>query len=211
MIKIFAHRGYVQNNIKQNSIASLKNAIKNGFKAIEFDVWWIKNELLLSHDKPNESQLFNLPRFKDYLVYANQINYWIDFKNISEVNILEVLSYVKNDLDSNKINLNQIYFAPYITDYRLAKKISYQFRSFFDKKINFMGVCDHKSQINDIVDMIDIEFIDFVSMDYKLIDQNILKLIDPKKIFAWTVNDINQYNDLMIMGIDNFATDKLVI
>jgi len=38
MIKLFAHRGFVENNMKQNSIASLKNAVAKGFKAIEFDI-----------------------------------------------------------------------------------------------------------------------------------------------------------------------------
>lgn len=57
MIKIFAHRGFAQNNIKQNSIASLKNAFKNGFKAIEFDIWWLENQLFLSHDKPSKTSL----------------------------------------------------------------------------------------------------------------------------------------------------------
>ena len=48
MIKIFAHRGFIQNNIKQNTIASLKNAVKNNFNAVEFDIWFIDGELYLS-------------------------------------------------------------------------------------------------------------------------------------------------------------------
>ncbi|MBM3589885.1 MAG: hypothetical protein FJX30_00715 [Alphaproteobacteria bacterium] len=211
MIKIFAHRGFVQNNIKQNSIASLKNAFKNGFKAVEFDIWWQENQLFLSHDKPSKSSLFNLPRFGDYFIYNNQIDYWIDFKNIDENNVREVLRLVKNDLDSNKINLEQVYFAPYITNSELAEKIAREFRNFFGKKINFLGVCDHQSQVLKISELLDIEVIDYVSIDYKLITKGNLELIDPKKIFAWTVNDIHIYNDLMVMGVDKFATDNLVI
>ena len=211
MIKIFAHRGFVQNNIKQNSIASLKNAFKNGFKAIEFDIWWLENQLFLNHDKPSKTSLFNLPHFGDYFIYNNQIDYWLDFKNIDESNVREVLQLVKNDLDSNKINLDKIYFAPYITNFELTEKIAREFRNFFDKKINFLGVCDHQSQILKISELLDIEVIDYVSIDYKLINKSNLELIDPKKIFAWTVNDIHIYNDLMVMGVDKFATDNLVI
>ena len=56
MIKLFAHRGFVENNMKQNSIASLKNAVAKGFKAIEFDIWWCDGEFLLKHDKPSEKE-----------------------------------------------------------------------------------------------------------------------------------------------------------
>ena len=87
MIKLFAHRGYVENNIKQNSIASLKNAVKNQFKGIEFDVWNINNDLIISHDKPKSDPLNLLPKFKDYLIFKNQIEYWIDFKNLDLKNI----------------------------------------------------------------------------------------------------------------------------
>ena len=51
MIKLFAHRGFVENNMKQNSIASLKNAFEKGFKGVEFDIWWIDGEFFVKHDK----------------------------------------------------------------------------------------------------------------------------------------------------------------
>ena len=41
MIRLFAHRGFAKGNILQNSIASLNHAHKNGFKAIEFDIWFL--------------------------------------------------------------------------------------------------------------------------------------------------------------------------
>ena len=58
MIKLFAHRGFVENNMKQNSIASLKNAFEKGFKGVEFDIWWLDGEFLIKHDKPNEKEKF---------------------------------------------------------------------------------------------------------------------------------------------------------
>ena len=39
-MKIFAHRGYVINGIKENSIAALVNAVDCGFAAIEFDLYF---------------------------------------------------------------------------------------------------------------------------------------------------------------------------
>ena len=62
-----------ENNIKQNSIASLKNAVKNQFKGVEFDVWNINNDLIISHDKPKSDPLNLLPKFKDYLIFKMKI------------------------------------------------------------------------------------------------------------------------------------------
>jgi glycerophosphoryl diester phosphodiesterase len=98
MIKLFAHRGFVENNMKQNSILSLKNAVTKGFKAIEFDIWWCDGEFLVKHDKPIDKEKFLLPRLQDYLCYKNELEYWIDFKNIDLANVDEALKKLKADL-----------------------------------------------------------------------------------------------------------------
>jgi glycerophosphoryl diester phosphodiesterase len=43
MNKLFAHRGYNKGLTTENSIASLEEAVKNSFTAIEFDIWFFKN------------------------------------------------------------------------------------------------------------------------------------------------------------------------
>ena len=211
MIKLFAHRGYVENNIKQNSIASLKNAFKNGFKAIEFDVWFLDNKLILSHDKPKKTDDFSIVRFKDYLIYQNQLEYWVDFKNLDEANVNKVLEILAQNINEAKINLNQFYFAPYLTNYELLQKITQKFDDFFPSKPNLVAVCDDKSQIKDAVDLIDLGVVNFLSMKHDLIDKNLLSHIDAKKLLAWNVNDIKIINDLYQMGVDKFATDKVKI
>ena len=211
MIKLFAHRGFVENNIKQNSVASLKNAVANGFKAIEFDIWWINGEFIIKHDKPKREEEFLLPRLQDYLIYKNELEYWFDFKNLDQNNIDDVLKKLKADLILKEIDLNKIFFAPYITNYNLAIKIALKFRNFFSQKINFVGVCDDESKIQEIVNMIDMELIDFVSIDHILINAELLKKIKPTKLLAWTVNDVKQINDLYMLGVDKFATDKVLI
>jgi len=211
MIKLFAHRGFVENNMKQNSIASLKNAVSKGFKAIEFDIWWLDGEFFIKHDKPSEKERFLLPRLQDFFIYENQLEYWLDFKNLDQNNIDEALKKLNADLVLRKINLDRIFFAPYITDYKLTSIISTKFRHFFSQKIKFVGVCDNKSFRQELVDMIDLELIDFISINYTLIDDNFLKKILPSKLLAWTINDINKINDLYMLGIDKFATDKVLI
>ena len=211
MIKLFAHRGFVENNMKQNSIASLKNAVAKGFKAIEFDIWWVDGEFFVKHDKPNKKEEFSLPRLQDYLYYKNELEYWFDFKNIDQNNIDDVLKKLKTDLILKEIDLNKVFFAPYITDYAMAIKIALKFRNFFSQKINFVGVCDNEAGVQEIINMTDIELIDFVSINYALINLELLKKIKPTKLLAWTVNDVKQINDLYMLGVDKFATDKVLI
>lgn len=211
MIKLFAHRGFVENNMRQNSIASLKNAFEKGFKGVEFDIWWIDGEFFVKHDKPAGKELFLLPRLQDYLVHKNALEYWIDFKNLDEKNIDNALKKLKEVLILKEIDLNKVFFAPYITDYILTSKISLKFRNFFAQKINFVGVCDEEAQCQGAVDMIDIGVIDFISINYKLINKDFLKKIQPSKILAWTINDLNQINDLYMVGVEKFATDKVII
>jgi glycerophosphoryl diester phosphodiesterase len=211
MIKLFAHRGFVENNMKQNSIASLKNAVVKGFKAIEFDIWWVNGEFFIKHDKPNKKEEFSLPRLQDYLYYKNELEYWFDFKNIDQNNIDDVLKKLKADLILKEIDLNKVFFAPYITDYAMAIKIALKFRNFFSQKINFVGVCDNQSGLQEIIDLIEMELIDFVSINHLLINLELLKKIKPSKLLAWTVNDIKQINDFYLLGVDKFATDKVLI
>lgn len=211
MIKLFAHRGFVENNMKQNSIASLKNAVAKGFKAIEFDIWWVDGEFFIKHDKPSKKEEFSLPRLQDYLYYKNELEYWFDFKNIDQNNIDDVLKKLKTDLILKEIDLNKVFFAPYITDYAMAIKIALKFRNFFSQKINFVGVCDNEAGVQEIINMTDIELIDFVSINYALINLELLKKIKPTKLLAWTVNDVKQINDLYMLGVDKFATDKVLI
>jgi len=210
MIKIFSHRGFIQNNIKQNTIASLKNAVKNNFKAIEIDIWYLNSELYLNHDKPNLNNLKNLTKFRDIFVYKNKLNYWLDFKNLNESNVIEAINLVKKDLLENKIELKNIFFAPYITDYDLAEKISHQIHKIFNEKVNILAVCDESSQIKNVIDLLDLEVFDYVSMNYNLIDDNLLKNLSPKKIFAWTVNDEKIFHELILKGVEQIATDKIL-
>jgi glycerophosphoryl diester phosphodiesterase len=211
MIKLFAHRGFVENNMKQNSILSLKNAVTKGFKAIEFDIWWCDGEFLVKHDKPIDKEKFLLPRLQDYLCYKNELEYWIDFKNIDLANVDEALKKLKADLILKEIDLNKIFFAPYITDYSTTSIISLKFRNFFSKTINFAGVCDKKSGLQEVIDLVDLELINFVSIDHNLISSELLKKIKPSKLLAWTVNDIQKINDFYMLGVDKFATDKVLI
>ncbi|GDX36051.1 hypothetical protein LBMAG18_05620 [Alphaproteobacteria bacterium] len=212
MLKIFSHRGYLLLNnpkklLQENSIASLKNAVANGFNAIEFDIWHINNQLILSHDLPISIE--DCPRFSDYLQYQNQLEYWLDFKNLTLKNIDNTLDLIAYDLNFNKIKLNQLYFAPYCTDYSQTKIFCEKFRKYFNEKIKFVAVCDHQNQINDLEQLIIKEKIEYISIDYKLITKEIVEKFKTSHLMAWTIKDQESFAQITKLKVNYFACDIL--
>lgn len=214
MIKIFAHRGYlIQNNsqnlLPENSLASLKNAVNNNFSAIEFDIWFVDNQLILSHDYPHGQQKNNL--FKDFLLYKNQLEYWLDFKNIDLQNVDKVLNLIKKDLTQAQIDLAKVYFVPYIVDYNLAQKILEKIRIFFGEQVLFSAVCDQIKQIDNLKNFVEKNNLKFISIDHKLISDEVIKKFGNCQLMAWTVNDANQMKILIAKGVKIFASDAVLL
>lgn len=210
MTKIFAHRGFVGDNIPQNSIASLKNAYLNNFDGVEFDIWFFNGELILKHDQPIFTELNSLPRFCNYFLYQNKIEYWMDFKNLDESNVDEVLKLLKKDLEN--IDLDKVYFAPFITDYKIAGKIFEKIRNVFGDKTKVMAVCErleNQDKINNLRKFLSDNWVSHLSILHKLIDKKFMELFADVKIFAWTVNDVKEFERLENIGVGNFASDKL--
>lgn len=212
MLKVFSHRGYLplktqKNLLQENSIASLKNAVNNGFSAIEFDIWYINKKLFLSHDLPTSIE--DCPRFSDYLQYQNQLEYWLDFKNLTLKNIDNALELIAYDLNIKKINLDRLYFAPYCTDYSQTKIFCEKFRKYFNEKIKFVAVCDHQSQINDLEQLIIKEKIEYISIDYSLITKEIVEKFKTSNLMAWTIKDQESFTQIRKLKVNYFACDIL--
>ena len=216
MLKIFAHRGFVgncdqQNYIQQNSLASLKNAYDSGFRAIEFDIWFYNSQLILSHDQPQLDNCKNLAHFNDFLIYGNKIDYWLDFKNLDEGNVDKALELVKSQIDSAKINLEQIFFAPYCTDYNLSKKLFDKFINIFGSSISMVAILDNSQQINQLFDFVNKNNVKFISAYYHLINYDLLQKFKGVEFLAWTVNESSILENLAKIGVKYFATDKITI
>ncbi len=126
---LFAHRGFVDKNCPENSIASLKKARELGFKAIEFDIWFLEEKLILSHNNPKTIE--NLPNLSDYFIFKNQMNYWLDFKNLNEKNAISALELLKKIIEMSGIELDKLYFAPFVTNYKTSEKILTAFHKIF--------------------------------------------------------------------------------
>ena len=212
MVRLFAHRGFASDNISQNSIASLKNAYEFGFRAIEFDIWFLDKKLILKHDHPQENELKILPTFADYFIFKNDFSYWLDFKNLDEKNVSEALKLVKMNLDAAAIDMDKIYFAPFIVDYKIAIKIFTEIRKVFGEKAKLVVVCEELKNEEDkknLRNFLTQNNIKFLSIFYKLIDEKFSKTFADIEIFAWTVNDLRSMKSLEQLGVKNFATDKI--
>ncbi len=215
MTKLFAHRGFTSNgNLAQNSIASLKNAYKAGFRAIEFDVWFFDKKLVLSHDEPKKQTSSQLPNLCDYFCFKNEIEYWIDFKNLNQKNIETALELAKTIIAEAEIELDKIYFAPFITDYKISQEILKITRKIFGDKMKFMAVCDkleNKNQIKALHEFLQKNEIKHLSIFHQLINENFMKIFCDVEIFAWTVNNEKRLRELEAFGVKNFATDLKLI
>jgi glycerophosphoryl diester phosphodiesterase len=216
MIKLFAHRGFAINDIKQNSIESLELAYQNNFRAIEFDIWFFpqnEKKLILKHDCPKPKEAISLPIFSDYLRFKNDLTYWLDFKNLNEKNTNQAMMLVKEQLDNFAINFRQVYFAPFITNYKIAQKVLKKIREVFGDNVQLVGVCEelnNKVEKENLKKFIDENNIKFLSIFHELIDKNFIKKFPHLELFAWTVNDKNRLETLKNMGVKNFATDKII-
>ena len=212
MIKLFAHRGFVADLHPQNSIASLKEAVLQGFSAVEFDIWFFTEKLFLKHDQPVLNEVNILPELADYFYYKNDLTYWMDFKNLDAENCDLALFQVKNAIEAAQIKLDQIYFAPFITDLQKAEKIFAEIRNIFGSKAKIVAVCE--SFINDkaaseLKKFLDQNNIKALSIFHQLLNKNSLEIFSGIEIFAWTVNDLERLKELESLGVKNFATDKI--
>lgn len=213
MVKLFAHRGFVKGGISQNSIMSLNQARKSGFRAVEFDIWFLEGKLFLKHDHPKKSELKNLPSLSDYFSFKNEFCYWLDFKNLDEKNVVVALKLVKKEIDEALLDIDKIYFAPFITDYKIAGKIFKEFRKIFGKKVQLVVVCEELKnfyQIKNLREFLTKNQVKFLSIFHELLDKTFVKIFPDIEIFAWTVNDLKRIKELEKIGIKNFATDKVI-
>lgn len=211
-MKLFAHRGFVTQSHTENSVASLKEAVARGFKAIEFDIWFVAEKLLLKHDQPQENDITILPNLRDYFIYKNDLIYWCDFKNLDEENSSKALIFFKNEIENCDIKLDQIYFAPFIVDHILADKIFTKIRNIFGSKANIVAVCEdleNEQKLQELRQFLNKNNVKNLSIFYKLIDKNFMQKFSDIKIFAWTVNDLPKLQELEAFGVSNFATDKI--
>ncbi len=93
----------------------------------------------------------------------------------------------------------------------MAEIVSHKIYKVFNQEVNLAIVCDNPLKLNRAIDLVDIGVFNFISINYKLINDDILKIINAKKLLVWTVNDNKIFNNLMLKGVDKFATDIIIL
>ncbi|MFT6333129.1 MAG: glycerophosphoryl diester phosphodiesterase, partial [Lentimonas sp.] len=93
-MKIFSHRGLSDSKTRENSLDAFKKAFEKGIRALEVDIWCLENELFLTHDHTYKPE--NLNKLEElFSEFGNDVFYWLDFKNLSPKNTLDVMKKVK--------------------------------------------------------------------------------------------------------------------
>ena len=206
MIKIFAHRGFVTKQASENSLASLREARQQNFSGIEFDVWFINDSLVINHDMPEKNK--DLPRLHEYFIFKNDFEYWIDFKNLNELNAIEAVKILAKEIEAAQIDIKKVFFAPFIADLNKAIPVYNALQNSF-KDPQIMAVCENLSSEKFITYHQNLQknHIKFLSIQHTIIDKNFTKIFSDITLFAWTVNDLARLRDLQKIGVKNFTSD----
>ena len=196
-------------------------AVRFGFKAIEFDVWFLtksakknfnkqnnftKNlledgELVISHDFPQNLSIDSIPRFADFLSHGNAFEYWIDLKNANTENCQIFAKKIFDELLKKNIDFHQVLIAPYITNYEIAQCVFNNFKEIFGKNLNFVAVCDSLRELDLAVEFIKKNQLKFLSIDHRIIDAKSFQKIRGIKLLVWTVNSKERLEELSKIGI----------
>lgn len=202
---LFAHRGLVTKDSPENTIASLEAAHAAGFRAIEFDLWFLDGKILIKHNKPEGE---DLPSLAEYFRYGNEMIYWLDFKNLHEGNVRNAMECVALEIKKAQIDLSKILFVPCEWNYELAAKLHSQVRKVFGNEVRFGAFCRDREKIHDLKKFCATNGVKFLSIFHELIDADFVKKFSDQEIFAWTVNEAKRLEELSGLGVKNFATDK---
>lgn len=214
MAKLFAHRGFVSESAPQNSIKSLDATKDHNFAGIEFDVHFIDEKLVVTHDHPLLEKIESLPQLKDYFKYKNDLKYWMDFKNVDEENVSQLLSALKEEIKRADIDINNIYFvlgALEVPDYNKAAILFKEIAKTLGTQAKLAAFCRHDSNVEELKSLIKNDNnIKYLSIFHEMITPELINELSDIKIMAWSVNEVAKIMKLKKLGINYVATDKII-
>lgn len=113
--KAWSHAGYFQETAYEaNSMQSFTNAKNNNAKGLELDVIYDREQrkYIVSHDHPYQTYNGKL-LFIDsvFATFGNSFYYWLDFKNLKDLNEEEVINsqlLLKEILSTEEISIENI-------------------------------------------------------------------------------------------------------
>ena len=188
---VWSHRGLTKDsNFEQNSIESIKNAIKHDAKGVELDVYFDKNtsDFIVSHDypyqKPNGKILFLDSVFKQF----SNINYWLDFKNLNKISPKKIHSSIEkleSLIEKSKIPKKNI-----LIESTSLKKLKLYTQNNFRTSLWIIPTDNTKQHFTNLKYFIyyNLGYFSSISLEYKSYNQiEILNSLIP--INLWTIND----------------------
>ncbi|SIO10177.1 glycerophosphodiester phosphodiesterase [Chitinophaga niabensis] len=221
--KVVAHRGAWKNTgSSQNSLSSLKDAIRIGAEGTEFDVWLSKDGVpVLSHDnhigdkKIEETLIADLtsiplnkgdhvPLFEDYILEAmkqNTTHLVLELKpsGLGKARAEELATKCVELIRKHQCEAWMLYIS---FDYNICKKIVEL--NPFAKIAYLMGDKTPAELKADKIWGFDYNF--------KVIDKDISIIKDAKKnginVNIWTVNNPEQMDTYLKAGVDYLTTDE---
>ncbi len=221
---VIAHRGaWKKNNLPENSIASLKEAIRLGCTGSEFDIWMTADDsIVINHDphynkltieKTNYADLLpfklsngeKIPTLREYLLAGLE-------NNKQTMLVLEIkpstINVERGRLVAARVvqlvkELNAVSMSVYISfDYEILKKILE-----VDPKASVQylkGDIEPLQLKKDKMAGLDYHFSVFKKQPTWIAEAKKGKLI----LNAWTVNDTTEMNRLLDNGFDYITTNE---
>lgn len=209
-MKIFSHRGLRNGQIKENSLKAFKQAYEKNLRAFEVDIWYLENELFLTHDKPQD--LNNLNKLEElFSEFQNEVSYWLDFKNLTEKNCKEVCQKMQKIMQNFGLNSKQLYFAPYINNLENGDKIYPIIKEIFGNEVQILAIIEKidAASYQDYYQKFKAAGLYGISIHYSNLNGEFRKFFSDVPIFAWTVNEQKIAQSLEKLGIENLTSDYL--
>lgn len=213
--KLFAHRGFFKGfkDIQENTLKSFQNAMDNGFDGVELDIWYVEDQFILNHDRPSK----NIDKYDKltelFAQCGNKIKYWLDFKGLTPNEIIPAIKRLKKEIDDYEIAYENILFIPGLDNKNLDQN------EFAYKEIrkNFGDNCQlgafigkiKKEDLPQYYKDLKTHKIKILSILFKNIDEDFMKIFHDINLFAWTVNQKNDLDYLSNLNVQNAATDVL--
>lgn len=231
-MKIISHRGKI--NISKNSennLEAINNFMDSNIEMIEIDIQLTKDKnIILYHDKNIKINNYCCGLFKNT---KNIID--LDKETLIEQELIylkDALDLIKGEreiyLDIKNENLQdneyKLFFEillklldEYILKYKCERSTIY-LASFYEKYASFISNIPVEYKKGIILNKENLDFLknnysvknfpfDFISIDYDLLDNEIIKNYFNKAIiFCWTVNDNNSFSNI----INNYNINGIV-
>ena len=221
---VTAHRGDSK-HAPENTLAAFEAAIENGADVIELDVRETKDgEIIVIHDK-NLKRTTGINANVEDLTFGEIRQFdaggWFseDFKGEQIPTLREVIELVdgrvKLNIELKPDSLNKHLeesVALLIEEYDLYKDVVVTSLNY--KAIEKIKELDDRIETVYVMsaaggEYFDLKCADAFSINYKYIDEHVIRNCNKrgKDVYAWTVNDAETLETVMMFGVDNVITD----